>query len=262
MASTYALVTGASDGLGLEFAKIYAQQNYDVILIARNHQKLQQLSSELSSKYNITCHIYVCDLSKKEEYISCVENLIAQKHIPQILINNAGIGGFGTAIERDISKDFAMMELNMHAPIYFCQKLIPHMQQMNTQAYVLNVASAAAFVHGPYQAIYYASKAFIHSYSCALQQELKHGNVHVMSYCPGRMATSFHHNAGGQLHESTHPIEYFAVQAHEALMQRKSMLIMPRKMQLMLFMMRFAPRFAINLYVNKKSRSLCKKMEK
>ncbi len=249
------LITGATSGLGLEIAKIYAQQKFHLILIARDSDKLQALSKQLIQQYQCTCTIYSCDLTNRSEYMALVDHLIAQNHIPSTLINNAGIGGFGAAIERDISDDFAMMELNMHAVVYFCQKFAPLMQQYK-QAYILNIASAAAFVPGPYQAVYYASKAFIHSYTRALQVELKDTNISVTSFCPGRMATNFHQNAQGKLSEKTAATAYFAQQAYHALTSGKSFKIAPLKMRLMIFAMRFLPNYAINNYILRKSLNL------
>lgn len=257
MKTSYVLITGVTSGLGLEIAKIYAQKQYHLILIARDNDRLQELSKQLMQQYQCTCVTFCCDLANRSEYMALADQLIEQNLIPSILINNAGIGGFGPAIERNISDDFTMMELNMHAVVYFCQTFAPLMKQYK-QAYILNIASAAAFVPGPYQAVYYASKAFIHSYTVALQVELKHTNIHVASFCPGRMTTNFHEKAQASLKEGTLPTKYFAQQAYLTLMRKKVMKIAPFKMRLMIFAMRFLPNYVIHQYVFRKSAALFK----
>ncbi len=254
---SYVLITGATSGLGLEIAKIYAQKHHKLILIARDNDQLQALAKELMRKYQCPSLTYGCDLANREEYIALADQLIDQDHIPSTLINNAGVGGFGAAIDRNISDDFAMMELNMHAVVYFCQKFAPLMKQYK-KAYILNIASAAAFVPGPYQAIYYASKAFIHSYTRALQMELNNTNIHVTSFCPGRMATNFHQRAKGTLDQKAASTQYFAQQAYRALLDQKSIKIVPFKMRLMIFAMRFLPDYVVHRYVLRKSLTLFK----
>ena len=159
-----AIITGASSGLGKEFAVQLDQMGYETVLVARRKDKLQELKNQL--KNNCTC--VSLDLSKKE---NCFE-LFKQFPNADILINNAGFGKFGAIIDSDIDEDIKMIETNVTAQ-YILQKLYLESFIKNKKGRILNTASAAAFMPGPYFALYYATKSFVMRASQSANREAK-----------------------------------------------------------------------------------------
>jgi len=186
------LITGATGGIGYEFALIYAQKKYNLVLVARNTQKLQEIKKDFENKHNIEVKIIDLDLSLEssvEKLISIVDN---QKI--DILINNAGIGEVGEFINSDISKITSMINLNINTLTklthYFANKMVS-----NDGGKILNISSTASFQPIALFAVYSATKSYVLHFSEAINYELKDKNVKVCTLCPGPTITNFDKNA-------------------------------------------------------------------
>lgn len=183
-----ALVTGASSGIGYELVIILAQNCYDVILVARSKQKLEDFKITLIEKYNVDVTIIIKDLSRAEGANELFEE-IKDKQI-DVLINNAGIGDHGYFTSCNIDKLNHMMNLNILALTNLTRLILPSMIERNSGK-IMNVSSIAGFQPGPLMAVYYASKAYVLSLSVALSSELSHTKVTVTVLCPGPTDTDF-----------------------------------------------------------------------
>ncbi len=186
----YALITGASSGLGIEFAKLLAKRKYPLILVARSVAPMEALASQLKKEEGIEVQVIACDLSRSENVKSLHQSISAKNWKVEILINNAGFGDFGTFHSANGDKLSQMMELNMISVTLLCRYFLPEMVARKAGR-ILNLASTAAFQPGPGMAVYYASKAYVLSLSEALSSELKGTGVTVTALCPGPTATGF-----------------------------------------------------------------------
>ncbi len=184
------LVTGASSGLGVDFARQLAERGHDLILVARNAERMEVLAAELSEKYKVRCHVIPQDLSRAGSARELVVKLSAMKLDVDILINNAGYGVGGEFVQSDFSEMAGMLQLNMNTLAELTHLLLPPMLERK-QGRILNVASTAAFQAGPWMAGYYASKAFVLSFTEALAVELEDSGVSITALCPGPTKTEF-----------------------------------------------------------------------
>jgi uncharacterized protein len=194
-----ALITGASTGIGFEFAKLLAADGYNLVLIARDEQKLRDISASLASKFNISVKIYPKDLSVTGDIENLVRQIREDAGAIEILVNNAGFGLSGAFVDTDLARELEMIQLNVVSLVIFTKLWAKEMVQRKGGK-ILNVASTAAFQPGPRMAIYYATKAFVLSFSEALAEELKESGVTVTALCPGPTATRFSKRA--ELEES------------------------------------------------------------
>lgn len=183
-----ALITGASSGIGLELAHVLADEKSDLILVARNKEKLLALAEELKRNNDINIKVIAKDLSKPEEVKALIDEV--QNENIQYLINNAGFGYFGAYHECDWKTTQDMMELNMTTLAHLTHSLLPKMIERGSGK-ILNVASVAGFLPGPNMAVYYATKAFVLHFSEAIAQELKGTGVTVTALCPGPTESQF-----------------------------------------------------------------------
>lgn len=191
-----ALITGASAGIGKALAEIHATKGGNLVLIARRADKLEELKSELGKKYDIDVYTNVKDLSKKEAPEEVFKELNEKKFRIDYIINNAGFSRQGYFHEIDWDIEESMIMLNVMATVKLTYLLLPQMISRNSGK-VLNVASSAAFAPGgPLQTIYYATKAFIVSFSQGLAGELNETGVTVTVLCPGATATEFEKVSG------------------------------------------------------------------
>jgi short-subunit dehydrogenase len=190
MANKTALITGASAGLGAEFARQLAKKDYDLILVARDKNKLDELASSLPSA---RCEVYPADLIKADE-LKRLETKIATEPALDLLVNNAGIGTFGDFHTLDIDKEEEELRLNVLALVRLTRAALPGMVALGRGA-VLNVSSIAGFVPGPKNATYNATKAYVNSFTEAIFEELQGTGVHVMALCPGFTRTEFQDRA-------------------------------------------------------------------
>jgi uncharacterized protein len=185
-----ALITGASTGIGFEFAKLFAADGYNLVLIARDEQKLREIAGSLPSKFNISVKIYPKDLSVTGDIEKLVRQIREDVGTIEVLVNNAGFGLSGAFVDTDLARELEMIQLNVVSLVIFTKLWAKEMVQRKGGK-ILNVASTAAFQPGPLMAIYYATKAFVLSFSEALAEELKERGVTITALCPGPTATQF-----------------------------------------------------------------------
>lgn len=190
----YVLITGASSGIGYEIAKLYANDGYNLVLVARNLDNLKKVKSELS-KYKIDIKILSLDISKGCD-IEKLFNYIEEKEIMvSTLINNAGIGSFGDFKNINWEKEEALLDINIKALTRLTKYFLPKIIESKNGG-VLNVASTAAFCSGPRMAAYYASKAYVLNLTEAIYEECKESGIKVACLCPGPVKTDFQDKAG------------------------------------------------------------------
>ena len=192
---SFVLITGATAGIGYELAKIYANDGHNLILVARNIDRLEQVKNEFNLIYNVNIHILSVDLAV-DNSAETILNYVNKKNLTvDILINNAGIGSFGYFKELDINKEIDQININVRALTELTRLFLPIMMNNETGS-ILNVASTAAFCAGPKMATYYASKAFVLSFTEAIYEEIKGSNVRISCLCPGTVKTEFLDKAG------------------------------------------------------------------
>ncbi|MGE8555886.1 MAG: SDR family NAD(P)-dependent oxidoreductase [Chryseobacterium jejuense] len=185
---SYAVVTGASQGLGKAFAEKLAEKDINLILVSLPNQNLTELSQALEEKYHIKVHCYEVDLSVNENVLKLTEWLNSSFNI-HILINNAGLGGTKKFTEASPEYINTILQVNVTATSLITHQLLPNLLKQ-PKAYILNVSSMAAFSPIGFKTVYPASKSFIHSFSRGLHEELKDTNVFVSVVNPGAMKTN------------------------------------------------------------------------
>ena len=190
-----ALITGASAGLGRDYARLFAADGHDVVLVARRRERLEELAREIGGKSGAQAHVLPLDLGDREAPRRCVEELRARGLAIDFLVNNAGLGTNGAFAESDPAKQLEMIQVNVTTLVELTRLLLPDMIARK-RGRVLNVGSTAGFQAGPFMAVYYASKAFVNSFSEALAYELDGTGVTVTVSCPGATETEFAGHAG------------------------------------------------------------------
>ncbi|MDK2596038.1 SDR family NAD(P)-dependent oxidoreductase [Pseudoalteromonas obscura] len=189
MANT-ALITGASGGIGLELAHLHAQQGGDLVLVARSQDKLNALAKELEIKYSIKATVISEDLSQPHAAQRIFDKTNALNIEVDVLINNAGFGGHGLFYQRDLESDQQMVQVNITA-LTDLTHLYSKGMIARKHGRILNVSSTVSFLPGPLQAVYYASKAYVTSYTQAIAEELDGTGVTATALCPGAVNTGF-----------------------------------------------------------------------
>ncbi len=190
-----ALVTGASSGIGKELARYHASKGGNVILTARREDALTALKGELEEKHGVKAHVLPLDLGASGGARALYDKVIAAGLQVDILINNAGFGGQGKHIDRQLSDEMDMINLNVSALVELTHAFAADMAARG-KGRILNVASTAGFMPGPNQSVYFATKAFVKSYSEALDQELRSQGVTVTVLAPGYVETEFAKRSG------------------------------------------------------------------
>lgn len=190
-----ALITGASSGLGKEFALIHAEKGGDLVIVARREEKLNKLKNEIESKFNVQVKVIVKDLTDNNAATEIYKEIKDDKIEIDYLINNAGFGGVGKFHEREWQQDLDMINLNIIALTALTRLFLPDFVKRNSGK-ILNVSSTASLLPGPLQAVYYATKAYVTSFSNAINEELHDTNVTVTNLMPGATATEFGATSG------------------------------------------------------------------
>lgn len=190
-----ALITGASSGIGKEFAHVHAEGGGNLVIVARREDKLNALKQELESKYNIQVMVIVKDLTQPQAASEIHKAVKSADMKVDYLINNAGFGGRGKFHEREWEKDLAMINLNVVALTALTRLFLPDFVTRN-EGKILNVSSTASLIAGPLQAVYYATKAYVTSFSNALAEELHDTNITVTALLPGATETEFADTSG------------------------------------------------------------------
>ena len=190
-----ALVTGASSGIGLELTKLLARDRHDLALVGRDRTRLDELASGLSRQFGVAVVVLVHDLVDPGAPAAIARELSEKSVTIDVLVNCAGFGAAGLFAEAPISTPTAMIQVNAAAPTQLTALCLPGMLERR-RGRILNVASTAAFQPGPFMAVYYATKAYLLSFSEALASELRGTGVTVTTLCPGTTRTEFHERAG------------------------------------------------------------------
>ena len=190
-----ALITGASSGIGKEFAKIHASKGNDIIIIARSQEKLEALKQSIENEYKVVVYVIVKDLTHQNAAQEIFDEVSQNKIEISYLINNAGFGGQGYFHEREWNQDLQMIQLNIISLTALTRLFLPKMIERNAGK-ILNVSSTASLMAGPLQAVYFATKAYVTSFSNALSSELENTNITVTNLMPGATETEFAKKAG------------------------------------------------------------------
>ncbi|GAB4320441.1 MAG: SDR family oxidoreductase [Bacteroidales bacterium] len=190
MMKNVALITGASSGIGKELAIIHAGNKGDLILVARREKALQELKTMLEKQYGVQVKIIAADLTHPQAPQEVYDTVAKEGIVPDILINNAGFGGIGKFWERPVESDLDMIRLNILALTWLTRLFLPDFVKRGSGR-ILNVSSTASLVPGPLQAVYYATKAYVTSFSNALSEELRNTGVTITSLMPGATDTEF-----------------------------------------------------------------------
>lgn len=185
-----AVITGASSGIGLSFAKKLAAKGYNLIVIARRKNKLEQLAEDLQKEYKTDVNIITADLSKLED-IQRVSNGILEFENVEVLVNNAGFGLIGSFVEDDPQKQTSMLMVHNLASFLLCRTVIPDMLRRNC-GIIVNVASMSGLMVKYGNVIYTSTKSFLITLSQSLQEELKASNIKIQALCPGMTKSEFH----------------------------------------------------------------------
>ena len=184
------LVTGASDGIGLELARIAAAHREDVVLVARRESTLRDLAKELEQQHGVRAHVVPADLGQPGAATEVAARVAALGVDVDHLVNNAGFGIYGRFVETALDIELQILQVNIVALTELTKRLVPGMVARG-RGRILNIASTAAFLPGPLMAVYYASKAYVLSFSEAVANELAGTGVTVTALCPGPTASGF-----------------------------------------------------------------------
>ncbi|HXY54316.1 MAG TPA: SDR family oxidoreductase [Nitrospirota bacterium] len=249
MQNKTALITGASGGIGYEFAKLLAKDCSVLILVARSLDRLLEVKKELESIADVSVRTIAKDLSKPGVTEEIYRELENENISVDILINNAGIGSLGKFAETDWQKDAEMISLNIVALTHLTKLFVKGMIERRSGK-IVNVASTAAFQPGPLMAVYYASKAYVLSFSEAIANELKGTGVNMTVLCPGPTATGFVKAAAvgeSRLFRIRRPAEALDVAryGYEAMMKGKTVAIHGMLSKIVALSTRVAPRNAL-----------------
>lgn len=185
-----ALVTGGSGGIGLEIAKVLARKGFDLVLASRKRDALEAAAGQIEGKHDVSVHVFAADLRRREAPETIFDFLSNENIAIDVLINNAGFGLGGEFAETELSRELEMIQVNIAALTHLTKLFLPAMIKRGSGR-ILNVASTAAFQPGPLMAVYYATKAYVLSFSEALAEELRNSGVTVTALCPGPTKTEF-----------------------------------------------------------------------
>ena len=191
-----ALITGASSGIGRDISKVLASKKYDVILVARSKERLNDTKKEIEDKYKVSAYVYVCDLTDRSKVFNLHDDIIKRFKKIDILVNDAGFGLFGEFTKTDINKELDMIDTNITA-LHILTKLFLEDMVKENSGHILNVASIAGFMPGPLMSTYYATKSYVVRLSESIRHELimKGSRVKISLLCPGPVATNFNKTA-------------------------------------------------------------------
>ena len=247
-----ALITGASGGLGAEFARLFAADGHDLVLVARRRDRLEALAAELGANRGVAAHVVVADLAEPQGVAQVLSEVERLGLAITYLVNNAGFGTNGAFADSRQDRELALLQVNNAAPLALTRALLPAMVR-HRYGRILNIGSTAGFQPGPYMATYYASKAFLNSFSEALTCELRGTGVTVTLSCPGTTATEFATVAGSRnshLERFAHAAPAaVAREAYEAMMAGRPLVVHGLANRAGVQLLRLAPRGAVRAVV-------------
>ena len=255
-----ALITGASSGIGYELAKLFAKDHHNLVLVARNGPRLEQVGNELQRQFGITVRPVALDLTAPTAAQSLFEELRRDEVDVSILINNAGYGRFGQFADVPLEESLGQIQLNITALTCLTRLFLGPMLKRGSGK-IMNVASTAGFQPGPLMAVYYATKAYVISFSEALANELAGKGITVTCLCPGATETAFAGRAGNdqsRLFKKLRPMEAKTVAraGYQGLLKGKTMVIPGLRNWLVAESVRFSPRkmaTAVSRWVSEKA---------
>jgi uncharacterized protein len=241
-----ALITGASTGIGRELANLFARDRYDLVLVARNGTRLSQVAGDLQQQFGIAAKSFPLDLASTSGPQFLFEQLARENIGVDVLVNNAGYGTLGPFAELSVEEGLGQIQLNIAALTHLTKLFLAPMLERKSGK-ILNVASTAGFQPGPMMAVYYATKAYVISFSEALANELRGSGVTVTCLCPGATDTGFQKRAGTEdtiLFRWLRPMDSNTVaqDGYRALMKGKPLVISGFKNWLLAESLRISPR--------------------
>ncbi len=241
-----ALITGASGGIGYELAKLFARDRHNLVLVARSGDKLVQLANDLQGQCRITVKTVAIDLAATLSPQFLFDQLRREGIQIDVLVNNAGYGNFGEFANLPLDDALGQINLNITALTALTRLFVPSMVERHSGK-IMNVASTAGFQPGPLMAVYYATKAYVISFSEALANELSKSGVTVTCFCPGATETGFAMRAGNdktRLFQKLKPmnVKTVAADGYRGLMKGKTLVISGVRNWLVAESVRFAPR--------------------
>ena len=251
----WALITGASSGIGFEFAHVLAENSYNVILVARRKERLENLKAELEQKHSVKAEVIVADLSLPEEVERVHSSSKNYTDSVNILVNNAGYGSLGHFHEMDDQYQLKMIDLNVRSLTHLSYLFSNDMVKRKS-GYICNVASTAAFQPGPLMAVYFATKAFVLSFSEALSEELSEHGITVSALCPGATESEFkvraHMENSGLMNRMNLPSSREVADfGFSSLMNGTVVAVHGTLNKFGVFLNRFTPRFIVRKIVRK-----------
>jgi uncharacterized protein len=241
-----AVVTGASSGIGEEFARQLASRGYDLVLVARRTDRLTDLSERIRVTHEVACVPFAADLANRDARDHLCQALAAERERLEVFVNNAGFGTHGFFRETELDRELEMIDVNCAAPVHLTKRVLPWMLERK-RGFIINVASLSAFAPGPVMAMYFATKAFMLSFSEALWEECRDTGVIVSALCPGPVRTEFQSMAGLSPKARSSgttpvPVEEVVLDAIEGALGGKRVVIPGYQAKIAAMMSRYAPR--------------------
>ncbi len=254
MAKETVLITGASSGIGMGLAKLFAADGSDLVLVARREDRLNKLAEELKSEHGIEVHVLPKDLSKKTSPKEIFNHLKKEKIEIDVLVNNAGFGSRGTVSELDTDLQVDMVQVNAAALTHLTSLFLPGIIERG-QGGILNVGSLAGFQPGPNLAVYFATKAYVLSFTEALAEEISNPNIKVSCFAPGPVKTEFGEKSDLEdsllFKISLMDLEPAVKAGYEGFRKGKTIVIPGLKQQIVPFLNRFTPRLIVRKIAKK-----------
>lgn len=263
--SKTALITGASSGIGYELARLFARAGYQLVLVARREDRLNQLANELIQAHDIRVLVLAKDLAEPQVPEEIYQDLQKLNIVVDVLVNNAGFGNYGYFAASDLNNELDLLQVNIVALMVLTRLFLPDLIRRGAGK-ILNVASVAAFGPGPLMANYYASKAYVLRLSEALANELKGTGVSVTALCPGTTISEFHQNLNLDQTALRH-IPFMTSEAvarigYRGLMAGKTIVIPGWQNKAMAWLVRFTPRKWVTAFVRALQESRMRKDQK
>jgi short-subunit dehydrogenase len=244
MANPVTLITGASSGIGVALARVFARNGHALALVARRKMRLEALASEIEQTTGKRSLVIVADLAKPEAAAQIKAALDAAGLEPNYVVNNAGFGLFGAAAARDRNEQLRMIDVNMRALTALSLTFVPSLERH--RGGILNVGSMAGFMPGPHMAVYYASKAYVRSLTDSLRKEFGRRGIRVTNVAPGPVPTEFGKRAGTRSDTApallTQSAERVAELGYRGLMQGRGLVVPGVANRIAIALIRFVPR--------------------
>jgi len=254
MSKETALITGASSGLGMELAKLFAADGSDLVLVARREERLIELAQELKSEHGVEVHVLPKDLSKKSAPKEIFSHLKKEKIQIDVVVNNAGFGNKGHIADLDTDLQLDMIQVNLVALTHLTRLFLPGIIERGYGG-ILNVGSLAGFQPGPNLAVYFATKAYVLSFTEALAEEISNPNINISCLAPGPVKTEFGEKSDLEdsllFKLSLMEMEPVVKAGYQGFRNGKTIIIPGIKQQIVPFLNRFTPRLLVRKIAKK-----------